>query len=379
MNARASIPILDLSPEMAEVGPELDAAWRRVAASGQFILGAEVEAFEREVAAYLGVKHAIGVNSGTDALVIALRALGIGSGDEVVTSPFTFFATPESISAVGAKPVFVDIDPETYNLRADLVAGALTSRTKAILPVHLFGHAADLEPIAKLARAKGLHLVEDVAQAFGGALGGKKLGTFGSAGAFSFFPSKNLGCLGDGGLVATDDDRIADAARMLRAHGSRRKYFNETIGYNSRLDALQAAFLRAKLPRVDTWNTARREAAARYRELLSDVAGITLPVVRPGVGHAFHQFTIRVQGGRRDALKTALAHAGVDTMIYYPKPAHRLPVYAGFGEFPIADEASLEVLSLPMWPRIDLRTQERVTSSLRALLPVLPIPTSSRP
>lgn len=365
MPAADRIPVLDLAPELAEVGPELDAAFRRVVASGHFILGPEAEAFEREVAAYLGVRHAVGVNSGTDALVIALRALGVGPGDEVVTSPFTFFATPESVSAVGATPVFVDIDPETFNLRADRVAAALTPRTKAILPVHLFGHAADLEPLRALAREKGLRLVEDVAQAFGATLGGRKLGTFGDAGAFSFFPSKNLGCLGDGGLVATDDDQVAAAARMLRAHGSRRKYENEQIGYNSRLDALQAAFLRVKLPRVDGWNEGRRAAAARYRALLSGVAGLALPVERPGAAHVYHQFTIRVTGGRRDALRAALAEAGVDTMVYYPKPAHRLPVYQGCGEFPAADAAAAEVLSLPIWPTIPAKVQERVAGEIR--------------
>jgi dTDP-4-amino-4,6-dideoxygalactose transaminase len=359
------VPILDLAPELAEVGPELEAAFRRVLASGHFILGPEVEAFEREVAAYLGVKHAVGVNSGTDALVIALRALGIGAGDEVVTSPFTFFATPESVSAVGATPVFVDIDPETFNLRPDLVARALTARTKAILPVHLFGHAADLGPLRGLAREKGLRLVEDVAQAFGGTLGGQRLGTFGDVGAFSFFPSKNLGCLGDGGLVATNHDDVAAAARMLRAHGSRRKYENEQIGYNSRLDTLQAAFLRVKLPRVDSWNAGRRVAAGRYRALLADVPSIALPVERPSAVHVYHQFTIRVLGGDRDALKSALADAGVETMIYYPRPVHRLPVYQGCGEFPAAEAASRQVLSLPMWPSITAELQERVAKAVR--------------
>ncbi len=358
------IPILDLAPELAEVGAELDAAFRRVIASGHFILGPEVEAFEREVAAYLGVRHAVGVNSGTDALVIALRALGVGPGDEVVTSPFTFFATPESISVLGATPVFVDIDPGTFNLRPDLVARALTPRTRAILPVHLFGHAADLEPLRALARERGLRLVEDVAQAFGATLDGRKLGTFGDAGAFSFFPSKNLGCLGDGGLVATDDDQVAGAARMLRAHGSVKKYENEQLGYNSRLDALQAAFLRVKLPRVDAWNAGRRAAAERYRALLAGLPGLALPVERPGAGHVYHQFTVRVLGGRRDALRAALAGAGVDTMVYYPKPAHRLPVYQGSGEFPAAEAAAAEVLSLPMWPAIPAGVQERVAGAI---------------
>lgn len=365
MSGPDRIPVLDLGPELAELGPELETAFRRVVASGHFILGPEVEAFEREVAAYLGVRHAVGVNSGTDALVIALRATGIGPGDEVITSPFTFFATPESVSAVGATPVFVDVDPETLNLRPDLVARALTPRTRAILPVHLFGHPADLEPLRALARERGLRLIEDVAQAFGATLGGRKVGTLGDAGAFSFFPSKNLGCLGDGGLVATDDDGVADAARMLRAHGARRKYQNEVLGYNSRLDALQAAFLRVKLPRLDASNAGRREAAARYRALLEGTPDLVLPVERPGAVHVYHQFTVRVLGGRRDALKAALAAAGVDTMVYYPTPAHRLPVYRGFGEFPVAEQAAGEVLSLPIWPTIPAGVQERVARAVR--------------
>jgi dTDP-4-amino-4,6-dideoxygalactose transaminase len=366
VTTRSHIPVLDLAPELDEVAVDLDAAWRRVVASGHFILGPEVEALEREMAAYLGVKHAVGVNSGTDALVIALRALGVGPGDEVVTSPFTVFATSESIDAVGATPVFVDIDPETFALRPELVERAVGSRTKAILPVHLFGHAADMELILAVARQAGLHVLEDVAQALGGTTGGRKLGTLGAAGAFSFFPSKNLGGLGDGGLVATDDSAVADTARMLRGHGSRRKYFNEVTGYNSRLDALQAACLRAKLPHLDAWNDLRRAAAARYRELLSGIPGIALPVERPGVRHVYHQFTIRVRDGRRDGLQEALTAAGIGTMVYYPRALHELPVYAGrFGRFPEAEAATREVLSLPFWPRIPVADQERVAAEIR--------------
>jgi dTDP-4-amino-4,6-dideoxygalactose transaminase len=369
LSERADVPILDLTPELAEVGAGLDAAWRRVVASGHFILGAEVEGFEREVASYLGVKHAVGVNSGTDALVLALRALGIGPGDEVITSPFTFFATAEAISTLGATPVFVDIDPATFCLRADLAAQAVGPRTRAILPVHLFGHSAALGELQALCRSRQLQLVEDVAQAFGGTWQGRKLGTAGQAAAFSFFPSKNLGCLGDGGLVTTDDDRAADAMRMLRAHGSRKKYFNETIGYNSRLDALQAAVLRVKLPHVEGWNQARRAAAARYRELLAGAPGLILPVERPGAEHVYHQFTIRVAGGRRDALQAALASAGIGTMVYYPKAVHQLPIYARPGlVFPEAEAASREVLSLPIWPRITESQQARVATAIRKLL-----------
>jgi len=362
------IPVLDLRAELAEVQPELDAAWRRVSASGHFILGPEVDSFEREVAAYLGVNHAVGVNSGTDAIVIALRALGIGPGVEVITSPFTFFATPEGISSVGATPVFVDIDAETFALRPDLVERAITRKTKAILPVHLFGHAADMDPLLSLAKKKGLRVVEDVAQAFGGTCNGRKLGTLGDAGAYSFFPSKNLGCLGDGGLVATDNYEVANAARMLRAHGSRRKYENEVIGYNSRLDALQAAFLRAKLPHLDIWNSARRAAAERYRELLAGVRGLILPVERPGIRHVFHQYTVRIPGGRRDAVKSALACSGIDTMVYYPKACHQLPAYADSGSYAAAESAAREVLSLPIWPRIPAAAQEHVACALRIAL-----------
>jgi dTDP-4-amino-4,6-dideoxygalactose transaminase len=363
---RPEVPVLDLAPELAEVSADLESAWRRVLESGTFILGPEVEAFEREAAGYLGVKHAVGVNSGTDALVIALRAQGVGPGDEVVTSPFTFFATAESISAVGAAPVFVDIDPESFTIRPELVEQAITPRTKAILPVHLFGHAADMDHILAIARTRGLAVIEDAAQAFGGTCGERKVGTLGAAGAFSFFPSKNLGAIGDAGLIVTNDDHIADSARMLRGHGSRRKYYNETIGYNSRIDALQAAFLRAKLPRVDAWNALRRAAAARYRELLAGIPWIVPPFERRGVGHVFHQFTVRVLERRRDALRDALVTSGIGTMVYYPKPLHELPVYQGMGfRCGEAEKASREVLSLPIWPHITPEIQERVAAAIR--------------
>lgn len=366
MPGAPNIPVLDLGPETAEVGPALLAAWNRVLASGQFILGPEVAAFEEEVAAKLGVRHAVGLNSGTDALVIALRAMGIGPGDEVVTSPFTFFATAESISALGATPVFADIDRETFNLTPDLVERALTPQTRAILPVHLFGHAADMDALQELAGRKGIPIVEDVAQAFGAYWRGRRLGSLGRVAAFSFFPTKNLGCVGDGGLLATDDAAIADQARMLRAHGSRRKYFNEAIGYNSRLDALQAAILRAKLPLVDDWNAGRRAAAARYRDLLADIPALILPRERSGATHVYHQYTVRVQGGRRDALQAELASRGIGTMVYYPRALHQLPMYQGRRwALPEAEAACREVLSLPIWPRIGAETQERVAVAVR--------------
>ncbi|MBE3550231.1 MAG: pleiotropic regulatory protein [Brockia lithotrophica] len=362
--AHSKIPILDLAPEVEELWEELQAAIVRVLRSGQFILGPEVEAFEREVAEYLGVKHAIGVNSGTDALVLSLRALGIGPGDEVITTPFTFFATAEAIHLVGATPVFVDIDPESFNLDPNRIEEAITPRTRAILPVHLYGRPADMDAILAIARAHGLKVIEDTAQAFGAVVGGKKAGTLGDVGAFSFFPSKNLGAYGDGGLVATDDDEVAERVRMLRAHGSRRKYVNEMIGYNSRLDALQAAILRIKLPHIDRWNAARRLVARRYNALLEGIPGIVIPDVQEG--YVFHQYTIRVLGGKRDAVRRFLADRGIATMVYYPVPLHRLPVYATpSGEFPEAERAASEVLSLPIWPKLPPSTLHEVAHAVR--------------
>jgi len=358
-----SIPVYDPLPEVEALWEEVQAAALRVLRSGRYILGPEVEAFEEEAAQYLGVKHAIGVNSGTDALVIALRALGVGPGDEVITTPFTFFATAEAISLVGATPVFVDIDPRTFNIHPELVEPAITERTKAILPVHLYGRPAEMGPILEVARRHGLKVLEDCAQAFGATYKGRKVGTLGDAGAFSFFPTKNLGGFGDGGLIVTDSDEVAEWARMLRAHGSKRKYYNEAIGYNSRLDALQAAFLRVKLPHVDAWNEARRRVASRYNELLAGLPGLVLPEVSEG--HVFHQYTVRVLGGKRDEVQRALEGQGIGTMVYYPVPLHRLPVYAHMGlSLPEAERAAQEVLSLPMGPALDLESQVWVTKAL---------------
>ena len=359
--SQVKIPIYDPTPEIEALWDEIQAAVRHVLKSGRFILGPEVEAFEREVAEYLGVKHAIGVNSGTDALVIALRALGVGPGDEVITTPFTFFATAEAISLVGAKPVFVDIDPKTFNINPELIPPAITPRTKAILPVHLYGQAADMDPILALAKEHGLKVLEDVAQAFGGEYRGRKLGTLGDAGAFSFFPTKNLGAYGDGGLVATNDGRVAELARMLRAHGAKKKYHNEVLGYNSRLDAIQAAILRVKLPHIDVWNEARRRVARTYNELLRDVPGVKAPYEAPYAKHVYHQYTVRIAEGRRDEGRQKLAEAGIGTMVYYPVPVHQLPVYDyPAGGFPEAERAAQEVLSLPMWPNLSLKIQQRL-------------------
>lgn len=385
--ADEKIPVLDLAPEIDALWPELSAAFERVMRSGTFILGPEAEAFEREVAGYLGVAHAVGVNSGTDALVLALRALGIGPGDEVITTPFSFFATAESISTVGATPVFADVDEATFNLDPAAVEAAITVRTRAIMPVHLYGRPAPMTRLVEIAERHGLALVEDCAQSFGaryagdcagchGAqcdaeirarLAGRQTGTMGAVGAFSFFPSKNLGAFGDAGLLATDDARIAADARMLRAHGSRRKYHNETLGYNTRLDALQAALLRVKLPHVDGWNAGRRAAAMRYSALLTGIEGLVAPEVSEG--HVFHQYTVRIPGGRRDAVQAALAVEGIATMVYYPVPQDVLPVYADrYTPQPVSARLATEVLSLPIWPTIPESTHARVAEALRNAL-----------
>ncbi len=380
------IPVLDLKPQYDSIREEVHAAIDRVLESGQFIMGPEVKAFEAEVAAYLGVKHAIGVNSGTDALVIGLRAAGIGPGDEVITTPFSFFATAESISNVGAKPVFVDIDPESFNLDPHKIEAAITSRTKAILPVHLFGRPAAMGQIIELAQKYGLKVVEDCAQSFGARywgdcgecdedcsvatrdeLRGKCMGAIGDVGAFSFFPSKNLGAYGDGGLIATNDDELAEMARMLRSHGSKRKYHNEVLGYNSRLDSIQAAILRVKLPHIDEWNRGRRRVAKVYNELLANVAGVVIPKLVDG--HVFHQYTIRVLDGKRDEVQQRLKEAGVATMVYYPVPQDRLPVYEGeYGVFEGSEQVAKEVLSLPIWPEMEESLMVNLVDELKQVL-----------
>jgi dTDP-4-amino-4,6-dideoxygalactose transaminase len=372
MNERATIPILDLSPEVEFLWDDLMQAVQGVLRSGEYIMGPNVASFEAEVAAYLGVKHAIGVNSGTDALVLGLRAMGIGSGDEVITTPFTFFATAEAISMVGATPVFVDIDPLSFNLDPYLVEDAITLRTKAIIPVHLYGQAVDMDPLMSLAEAYGLKVLEDVAQGMGGEYKGEKLGTIGQLGAFSFFPSKNLGAYGDGGLVTTNDDQLAEMVRMLRVHGARKKYHNELIGYNSRLDELQAAMLRVKLPYLDMMNAGRRDVAHRYSEWLANVEGLVTPYEAHHSRHVYHQYTVRVLDGRRDALQQALSAEGIATMIYYPVPVHRLPVYRDREDRRLlAEEAQDQVLSLPIWPRMPAETQHRVVDALKRSLATL--------
>jgi dTDP-4-amino-4,6-dideoxygalactose transaminase len=361
-----NIPMLDLGTEVDAIWEPLNQAIQDVLRSGRFIMGPNVKALEEALADWLGVRHAVGVNSGTDALVIGLRALGVGPGDEVITSPFTFFATAEAISAVGATPVFADIDPDTYNLDPTVLEALITPQTRAILPVHLYGQAADMTPIMALAEQYNLFVLEDVAQAAGGTYRGQMLGSVGHAGAFSFFPSKNLGAYGDGGLIATNDDRVAEAARMLRVHGARRKYYNEVIGYNSRLDELQAAILRVKLPYLDTWNAGRRRVAGRYNTLLSNLPGITLPQERDWARHVYHQYTIRVLPGERDLIQQRLTDARIASMIYYPVPVHKLPVYSHLNiTLPQAEAAADTVLSLPVWPDMPEAAQVRIAEVLK--------------
>jgi dTDP-4-amino-4,6-dideoxygalactose transaminase len=367
MSTQSRIPSLDLSGPVEALWPDLLGAMEKVLRSTHYILGPEVRAFEEEVARHLGCRHAVACNSGTDALVMALRALGIGPGDEVITTPFTFFATAEAISNVGARPVFADIDPATFNLDPARIDGAVTSRTKAVLPVHLFGRPCEMGGVLAAAARHGLKVVEDCAQSFGARFHGKAAGTLGHMGAFSFFPTKNLSGCGDGGMLATDDDALAEAARMLRVHGSRRKYHNEVVGYNSRLDELQAALLRVKLPHVDAWNRARVRAAETYCELLEGDERIVLPEV--GDGHVFNQFTVRLRN--RDRIQARMAEEGIDTMVYYPVPCHRLAVYGmshGDVSCPEAERACGEVLSLPLWPDMDEGLQAQVASTLSRLV-----------
>jgi dTDP-4-amino-4,6-dideoxygalactose transaminase len=361
------IPILDLTEQYLSIKTEIDAAVAAVLGGGHYIMGPNVKALEEEIAEYVGSRHAVALNSGTDSLHLALRALDIGAGDEVITSPFTFVATTEAIGIVGARPVFVDIDPVTFALDPALIESAITPRTKAILPVHLYGFPASMHEIVRIARRHGLFVVEDCAQAIGATIQGRHVGTMGDIGCFSFFPSKNLGAYGDGGMLTTDSEQIAERVRMLRAHGGRVKYHHEALGINSRLDELQAAILRVKLPYLEHWIAAREAVAERYGAL-RDIDGITLPTRVPGIRHVFHQYTVRAE--RRDDVRAALDAGGIQTMIYYPVPLHLQRVHRDLGyvsgSFPVAEQAAAKVLSLPMYPELSTTAQETVCTTLRA-------------
>jgi len=361
---------LDLRAQFSTIRDEVMQAVAQVFESQHFILGPEVKLLEEEVAAKLGSKFAIGCASGTDALILSLLSAGIGQGDEVITTPFSFIATAGSIAYVGAKPVFVDIDPVTFNLNAALLEAAITPNTRAIMPVHLFGLPADMDLILAIARANNLVIIEDAAQAIGSRYGDRFTGTFGDYGCFSFFPSKNLGGAGDGGMIATNDPVIAERLQMLRVHGSKTKYFHEMIGTNSRLHALQAAVLRVKLRHLDAWQQRRQNRADRYRRLFES-AGLTSfiaapPQPPPKFEHVYNQFTIR--SSRRDELKAFLHSAGVPSEIYYPLCIHlqKAFVFLGHapGDFPESEKASREVLSLPVYPELLDAQQDRVVQAI---------------
>ncbi len=366
------VPLLDLQAQYATIRAELDAAVQDVVRSQRFILGPGVEAFERQAAEYLGAKHAIGCASGTDALLLPLKALGLDPGDEVIVPAFTFFATAGAVWNAGLRPVFADIAPDTFNMGALEIEAALTPRTRAIIVVHLFGQCAPMEPIMALARERGLMVIEDAAQAFGARtrIGGswRRAGTLGDVAAFSFFPSKNLGAFGDGGLMTTADDELAERLRKLRVHGGRQMYHHEMVGTNSRLDALQAAVLSAKLPHLDGWAAARRRNAAWYDERLAAVPGISAPVALPDNEHAYHQYTVRAR--RRDALKQALDARGVGNAIYYPLALHLQECFRSLGyrrgDFPESERATAEVLSLPVYPELTEAQRQEVVDGVAA-------------
>jgi dTDP-4-amino-4,6-dideoxygalactose transaminase len=358
-------PFVDLAAQRAACGDALERAWTAVFERGDYVLGSEVRQFEEEFAEYCGVRHAVGVDSGTSALELALRAHGIGPGDEVITVANTFVATAFAISHAGATPVLVDADPATYNLDPSALWEAIGPRTRAIIPVHLYGHPADMTAIRAVADSHGLIVIEDACQAHGARLGSQRAGSLGHAAAFSFYPAKNLGAYGDGGMVVTDDDEVAERIHLLRAYGEVAKYHSEIVGFNRRLDTIQAAMLQVKLPLLDGWNTARREAARRYDELLQG-----LPIVRPearrGVEHVWHLYVVRVSD--RDDLRRRLAENGVDTGIHYPVPVHLQPAYRhlgyAVGDFPVAERCAREVLSLPMFPELTVEAQRRVAATL---------------
>ncbi|MBP1464751.1 DegT/DnrJ/EryC1/StrS family aminotransferase [Candidatus Chloroploca sp. M-50] len=361
------IPLLDLKAQYAALREEIGAAIERVVASQQFILGPEVEAFEQEVAAYSQCTYGIGVSSGTDALLVALMAIDLQPGDEVITTPYTFFATAGSIARLGGHPVFVDIDPLTYNIDPAGIEAAITPRTRAIMPVHLFGQMADMEPIMGLAEYHGLYVIEDAAQAIGAEYRGRRAGSIGHMGCFSFFPSKNLGGFGDGGMVTTNDPKLAERIRLLRGHGAHPKYYHRIIGGNFRLDALQAAVLRVKLTYLDEWTASRQRNAERYRQLFS-AAGANIEIPQDaGYGrHIYNQFVIR--STRRDDLMAHLKTHQIGCEIYYPVPIHLQECFASLGyevgNFPASEDAAEETLAIPVYPELGEEQQARIVDTI---------------
>ncbi|MEX0911993.1 MAG: DegT/DnrJ/EryC1/StrS family aminotransferase [Gemmatimonadota bacterium] len=368
------VPLLDLTAQYKALANPLRSAILDLVEEQRFILGPPVERLEAEVREFLGVGSAIGCASGTDALLLSLRALDIGAGDEVVTSPFTFFATAGAIHNVGARPVFADIDPETFNLDPDLAAAAVTDRTRAVIPVHLFGQMASMAAFRRLGDARGIGVIEDAAQAIGArqrSPDGLRIttGTLGDTAAFSFFPSKNLGGFGDGGMVTTNSEPLAERLYRLRVHGGKQMYHHEEVGYNSRLDALQAAVLSVKLPHLEGWSESRRRNARYYDDALAGLDGVVTPRIAPGNESIYNQYTIRVLEGRRDALREALGDQGVGSAVYYPVPLHLQECFGYLGhargDFPVAERACEEVLSLPVFPELTEEQREHVARAIR--------------
>lgn len=362
----APVPQLDLAAQYAAIGAEIRTAVERVLASQQFILGSEGAAFEQEIAQLCGVAHGVGVASGTDALILALRACGVQAGDEVVIPPFTFVATGSAISALGAKPIFADIRPDTYNIDPSDLARRVTNKTKAIIAVHLYGLACDMDPIVNFARAHNLRVIEDNAQSIGAVYKGRRTGSLGDAACMSFYPTKNLGAYGDAGMVTTNSNEAAARLRTLRNHGQSAKYVSSEPGWNSRLDEIQAAILRVKLRHLPEWQRARQGHAAAYTKLLLGIPGVMPPMIPEGYEHVFHQYTIRVE--RRDALMKSLSERKIGCAVYYPVPLHLQPLYASVahktGDFPHAERAAQEVLSLPMFPELRPEQVTRVAEAV---------------
>jgi dTDP-4-amino-4,6-dideoxygalactose transaminase len=364
-----TVPLLDLQAQYVPLRRDILDAVTRVCDSQRFIGGPEVEELERELSAHLGVSHAIGLSSGTDAVLAALMALDIGPGDEVITPTYSFFATAGCVVRVGAKPVLVDIEPDTFNIDVAQTLAAITPRTKAIIPVHLFGQAAEMAPIVEAAAARGIAVIEDAAQAIGCRYHDRPVGAWGAIGCFSFFPSKNLGAFGDAGFVTATDDALAKKLRLIRTHGMEPKYYHHLVGANFRIDALQAAVLRVKLPHLDSWSEARRANAARYRALFADagLSNVTLPVEAPNRTHIYNQFVVRVP--ERDRLKQHLDRAGIGCEIYYPVPFHLQRCFAGLGyakgAFPEAEAAAESSLALPIYPELTIDQQAAVVGAVR--------------
>jgi dTDP-4-amino-4,6-dideoxygalactose transaminase len=361
-----NIPLLDLKAQYRSISGQIDEAVKKVVESQSFVLGNEVEALEKEVAAYCRAGYGIGVASGTDALLLSLRGLGIGQGDEVITTPLTFMATAEAISNLGATPVLADIEPDTYNIDPSLIEEKITAKTKAILPVHIFGQCADMDPIMDLAEKKGLRIVEDCAQAIGADYKGRRAGSMGDAGCLSFFPSKNLGGFGDGGMVVTNDKELADRIKLLRVHGSRERYYHETIGYNSRLDAIQAAVLRVKLKYLDEWLKARRSIADFYTNELAQIGLITPDVPDYNV-HTYHLYIITLPS--RDKLLKRLESVGIGARVHYPVPLHLQKCYADLGhkrgDFPVSEKVSDQLIAIPLYPELSTEDRERVAGAVK--------------